>query len=137
MTKEHINPPELFPSLQYGFSQIVTSTGGKTVYLSGQVAWNANRQIVGAGDLGIQTRAALKNITTALTIAGGSITDVVSMRIYIVEDVLAEDHHVGAALREFFPPEHAPATTWIGVRALANKDFLVEIEAVAVIEEQT
>ena len=137
MTKEHINPPELFPSLQYGFSQIVTSTGGKTVYLSGQVAWNANRQIVGAGDLGIQTRAALKNIATALTIAGGSITDVVSMRIYIVEDVLAEDHHVGAALREFFPPEHAPATTWIGVRALANKDFLVEIEAVAVIEEQT
>ena len=137
MTKEHINPPELFPSLQYGFSQIVTSTGGKTVYLSGQVAWNAHRQLVGAGDLGIQTRAALKNITTALTIAGGSITDVVSMRIYIVEDVLAEDHHVGAALREFFPPEHAPATTWIGVRALANKDFLVEIEAVAVIEEQT
>ena len=137
MTKEHINPPELFPSLQYGFSQIVTSTGGKTVYLSGQVAWNANRQIVGAGDLGIQTRAALKNIATALTIAGGSLTDVVSMRIYIVEDVLAEDHHVGAALREFFPPEHAPATTWIGVRALANKDFLVEIEAVAVIEEQT
>ena len=137
MTKEHINPPELFPSLQYGFSQIVTSTGGKTVYLSGQVAWNANRQIVGAGDLGIQTRAALKNIATALTIAGGSLTDVVSMRIYIVEDVLAEDHHVAAALREFFPPEHAPATTWIGVRALANKDFLVEIEAVAVIEEQT
>jgi len=137
MTKEHINPPELFPSLQYGFSQIVTSTGGKTVYLSGQVAWNAHRQLVGAGDLGIQTRAALKNIATALTIAGGSLTDVVSMRIYIVEDVLAEDHHVGAALREFFPPEHAPATTWIGVRALANKDFLVEIEAVAVIEEQT
>ncbi len=134
MTKAVINPPALFPSLQYGFSQIVTSSGGKTVYLSGQVAWDANQQIVGAGDLGLQTRATLKNIATALAIVGGTLNDVVSMRIYIVEDVLAEDHHVGAALREFFPPEQAPATTWIGVRALANKDFLVEIEAVAVIE---
>ncbi len=134
MPKEIINPPELFPSLQYGFSQIVTSTGGKTVYLSGQVAWDANQQLVGSGDLGVQARETLKNVETALRIAGGKLTDVVSMRIYIVEEVLAEDHHIGAALREFFPPEHAPATTWIGVRALANKDFLVEIEAVAVIE---
>ena len=134
MTKAVINPPELFPSLQYGFSQIVTSSGGKTVYLSGQVAWDANQQIIGAGDLGIQTREALKNVATAVQIAGGRITDVVSMRIYIVEAVLAEDHHVGAARREFFPPAHAPATTWIGVRALANPDFLVEIEAIAVIE---
>jgi len=135
MPKETINPPELFPTLQYGFSQIVTSTGSKTVYLSGQVAWNANQQIVGPGDLGIQTRETLKNIETAVKISGGSLTDVVSMRIYIVEDVLDDNHHVGAALREFFPPEHAPATTWIGVRALANKDFLIEIEAVAVVEE--
>lgn len=135
MPKEIINPPELFPSLQYGFSQIVTSTGGKTVYLSGQVAWDANQQIIGAGDLGVQTRETLENINTALRIAGGTLTDVVSMRIYIVESVLKDDHLVGAALQEFFPPEHAPATTWIGVRALANKDFLVEIEAVAVIEE--
>ena len=136
MPKEHLNPPELFPSLQYGFSQIVTSTGGKTIHLSGQVAWDANQQIVGAGDLGVQMREALKNVATALKIAGGSLTDVVSMRIYIVEEVLAEDHHVGAALREVFPPEHAPATTWIGVRALAHKDFLVEVEAIAVIEEK-
>ena len=135
MPKRTINPPELFPSLQYGFSQIVTSTGGKTIYLSGQVAWDANQQIVGPGDLGIQTRATLQNIDTALRIAGGRLNDVVSMRIYIVEDVLAEDHHIGAALREFFPAEQAPATTWIGVRALANKEFLVEIEAIAVIEE--
>lgn len=134
MLKEYINPPELFPSLQYGFSQIVTSTGGKTVHLSGQVAWNEKQEIVGPGDLGIQTREALKNVATALQIAGGSITDVVSMRIYIVETVLGQNHHVGAALREFFPAECAPATTWIGVRALANQEFLVEIEAVAVIE---
>jgi len=134
MPKEIINPPELFPSLQYGFSQIVTSSGGKTVYLSGQVAWDANQQIIGPGDLAIQSRQTLKNIETALQIAGGKLTDVLSMRIYIVEAVLADDHHVSAALKEFFPPEEAPATTWIGVRALSNQEFLIEIEAVAVIE---
>ncbi|MEZ4684351.1 MAG: RidA family protein [Caldilineaceae bacterium] len=107
MTKEVINPPQLFPSLQYGFSQIVTSSGGKTVYLSGQVAWDANQQIVGAGDLGIQAREALKNVATAVQIAGGHITDVVSMRIYIVEAVLAERSPCQAALRDF-SAEQAP-----------------------------
>ena len=135
MPKEIINPPELFPSLQYGFSQIAPSTGGKTIYLSGQVAWDANQQIVGPGDLGIQTRQTLQNIETAMRIAGGHLTDVISMRIYIVEATLAENHHVSEALKEFFPPEHAPTTTWIGVPALANPDFLVEIEAIAVIDE--
>lgn len=135
MPKEVINPPELFPSLQYGFSQIVTTTGGKTVHLSGQVAWDANQQIVGPSDLGTQTRATLKNIETAVKIAGGSITDVVSMRIYIVAAVLDETHHISEVLRDYFPPEGAPATTWIGVQALANKEFLIEIEAIAVIEE--
>jgi len=38
MPKQYLNPKELFPSLQYGFSQIVTAHGDRTVYLSGQVA---------------------------------------------------------------------------------------------------
>jgi len=41
MPKTYLNPKELFPSLQYGFSQMVVSRGGQTVYLSGQVAWDA------------------------------------------------------------------------------------------------
>ncbi|MEZ4870360.1 MAG: RidA family protein [Caldilineaceae bacterium] len=134
MAKEYINPPELFPSLQYGFSQIVTSAGGKTVYISGQVAWDEKQQIVGPGDLRAQSWQAFSNLEIALRSVGGVLTDVVSMRIYIVEAKLAEDQHVGAALREFFPAEQAPTTTWIGVRALANPAFLIEIEAVAVVE---
>ena len=132
--KKHINPPELFPSLQYGFSQIVVAHGGRTIYLSGQVAWDAQQQIVGPGDLRAQTRQTLNNIETAMQAAGGKLTDVVSMRIYIVDEALAESHHMSEALRDYFPEESAPATTWIGVRALANEDFLVEIEAIGVIE---
>jgi enamine deaminase RidA (YjgF/YER057c/UK114 family) len=134
MSKVAINPPELFDSLQYGFSQVVTITTGKTVYLSGQVAWDASQQIIGPGDLQAQTRQALENVRTAMEAAGGQLADVVSMRIYIVEDVLGESHHVSEALRDTFSPDQAPATTWIGVPALADEEFLVEIEAIGVIE---
>ena len=134
MPKQYLNPPELFPSRQYGFSQIVTSRGGKTVYLSGQVAWDDKMNIVGPDNLHAQTIQSLRNIETALGAAGGSITDVVSMRIYIVESKFLEDHHITDALKTFFPVDRLPASTWVGVPALSNKDFLVEIEAVAVIE---
>ena len=134
MPKEVINPPALFDSLQYGFSQIVTVSGGKTVYLSGQVAWDEDRQIVGPGDLQAQTRQTLENIKTAMEAAGGQLSDVVSMRIYIVEEALEESRHISEALVTYFPRSAAPATTWIGIRALANEDFLVEIEAIGVIE---
>ncbi len=135
MPKEYFNPKELFPSLQYGFSQIVTSTGGKLVFLSGQVGWDENQQIVGPGDLRAQTWQTFRNIQTAMETVGGSLVDIVSMRIYIVETSLAESRYIKNALLAFFPPEQAPTTTWIGVRGLANEEFLIEIEAVGVIEQ--
>ncbi len=52
MPKEHISPKSLFPSVQHGFSQIVTVQGGKTVYISGQTAWDAEKQIIGGKNLG-------------------------------------------------------------------------------------
>ena len=134
MPKEHINPKELFNSLQYGFSQIVTSQGGKTVHMSGQVAWDSDQQIVGKNDLRKQTRQALKNVETAVNAAGGTLTDVVSMRIYFVFDKLDETGSISSGLKEFFPGNQPPATTWIGVHSLAREDFLIEIEAIAVIE---
>ena len=134
MPKEHLNPPTLFPSLQFGFSQIVTSQGGKTVYLSGQVAWDAKQKVVGEDDLRAQTWQSLRNVATAVQTVGGTLADVVSMRIYIVQHKMADASVVGEGLKEFFPQDRPPATTWIGVPSLANDDFLIEIEAIAVIE---
>lgn len=134
MPKKYINPPELFDSLQYGFSQIVESKGGHTIYLSGQVAWDEQKHIVGPDDLRAQTWQTFKNLETAMHAAGGNLSDIVSMRIYIVEEKLEEDRHISEALKQFFDAGQAPATTWIGVRALANKEFMIEIEAIAVIE---
>lgn len=52
MTKRFLNPPGLFPSEQFGFSQIAVVRGGTTIYLAGQTAWNQDREIDGPGDLG-------------------------------------------------------------------------------------
>ncbi len=134
MSKTYLNPPALFPSQQYGFSQGVATLGKTTVYVSGQVGWNALQQITDPADLGVQTRQALANIEVAVAAAGGSRTDIVSLRLYIVGDNIHNALSVREALRGFFPAETLPTSTWIGVSALASKDFLIEIEAVAVLE---
>ena len=133
MPRQHLNPDGLFPSVASGFSQIVVATGTKTVFLSGQVAWDAEKRIVGGGDLAEQTRQALRNIGAAMHVAGGTLDDVVALRIYVVNYRPEHAETISAALRAYFP-HNPPASTWIGVSALAVPDFLIEIEATAVLE---
>jgi len=133
MSKAYFNPHDLFPSQQYGFSQVIATNGKTTVYLSGQVAWNAKQEIAHPLDLGAQTRRALENVERGVKAAGGTRTDVVSMRLYIVGSHIQNTRPVREALLEFFPPDKLPTSTWIGVPALASTDFLIEIEAVAVL----
>src|SRR5438045_5627242 len=114
MPKQYLNPDALFPSLPIGFSQAVATAGGKTIYLSGQTAWDANKQIVGGDDLGEQTRQALRNVQAAVEAAGGMLAAVVSLRIYIVNPQPGDTGPVGTAVREFFPADKPPASTWIG-----------------------
>jgi enamine deaminase RidA (YjgF/YER057c/UK114 family) len=135
MTTTRINPPDLFDSRQYGFAQVVVTSGGRTVYCSGQVAWDEHEDIGAPGDLAEQTRRALANVGRAMAAAGGSLADVVSLRIYIVGDYIRNTAAVRGALLAAFPPDQQPATTWLGVTALANPEFAIEIEAIGVIHE--
>ena len=89
---------------------------------------------VGSNDLRAQVWETFRNIEKAMKVAGGTLTDIVSMRIYIVGEKYEEDHHITEALKEFFPEGKAPTTTWIRVLGLARKEFFIEIEPVAVIE---
>lgn len=134
MPKQHLNPETLFPSIPIGFSQGVVTQGGRTVYLSGQTAWDANKQIIGGNDIGEQTRQSLRNVQLALEAAGGSRYDLVSLRLYVVKPSPKDIELVGEALRDFFSAQAPPASTWIGVVSLAKPEFLIEIEAFAVIE---
>ena len=132
--KKHLNPTTLFPSLSSGFSQVVVASGTRHVFISGQTAWDAQKRIVGGKNLLEQARQALRNVQTAVEAAGGTLRDVVALRIYIVNYQAESAASIGSALREFLSEENAPASTWIGVAALAVPDFLIEIEATAVLD---
>jgi enamine deaminase RidA (YjgF/YER057c/UK114 family) len=134
MPKEYVNPNSLFPSLPHGFSQLVVASGRKMVFISGQTAWDVQKNIVGGDSLLEQARQALRNVEAAIEVTGGTLKDVVALRIYIVNYRAESASAVGSALREFFSPENPPASTWIGVSALAVPEFLIEIEATAVLD---
>ena len=134
MPKEYLNPNSLFSSLPHGFSQVVIATGRKMVFISGQTAWDLRKNIVGGDSVLEQARQAFRNLETAMEAAGGTLKDVVALRIYVVDYQAKSGTAVGTALREFFSPENPPASTWIGVSALAVPEFLIEIEATAVLD---
>jgi enamine deaminase RidA (YjgF/YER057c/UK114 family) len=131
MPKKHVNPASLFSSVEHGFAQVIVASGAQTVYISGQTAWDAGKRIVGR-NVREQARQALHNVQTAVEAAGGSLSDIVALRIYVVH--LAENvEAVGSALREAFTT-NPPTSTWIGVTSLAVPEFLIEVEATAVLE---
>jgi enamine deaminase RidA (YjgF/YER057c/UK114 family) len=134
MPTEYINPNSLFPSLPHGFSQVVVATGRKMVFISGQTAWDAHKNIVGGDSVLEQARQAFRNLEKGMESAGGTLKDVVALRIYVVDYQAECGTAVGTALREVFPSEMPPASTWIGVSALADPEFLIEIEATAVLD---
>lgn len=134
MSKEYVNPSSLFPSLPHGFSQVVIATGKKMVFISGQTAWDIRKNSIGGDSVLEQTRQTFRNLEMAMEAAGGTLKDIVALRIYVVDYQAESGTAVGTALREFFSPENPPASTWIGVSALAVPEFLIEIEATAVLD---
>lgn len=134
MTKENVNPAALYASVQMGFSHAVKSDGKVTIHCSGQVAWDKDNNLVGAGDVGAQARQALKNLKVVLEEAGAQVSDIVRLRTYVVNHNPALLEPVGQAIGEFYGDVLPAANTWIGVQSLALPDFLIEIEATAQID---
>jgi enamine deaminase RidA (YjgF/YER057c/UK114 family) len=134
VAKDYINPVSLFRSVEHGFSQAVAASGRKTLYVSGQTAWDASKQLVGGKDLAAQARQAFRNLRSVVEASGGTLEDVVSLRLYIVDYRPEKAAALGNALKEAFAGPAKPAATWIGVASLADPGFLIEIEATAVLE---
>jgi enamine deaminase RidA (YjgF/YER057c/UK114 family) len=132
MTHIRINPEGLFDSRAFGFTQLVVSDGGKTIHCSGQTAWDSELQLIGPGDLAAQAKEALRNVGIALAAAGAGPANVARVRIYIVNHKQEYLPVIGQAMAEFFGAD-LPASTLIGVQSLAVPEFLIEIEATAVI----
>jgi enamine deaminase RidA (YjgF/YER057c/UK114 family) len=129
MTRSIQAPAGLFDSLQYGFAQVavVPTPLGQAVHVSGQVAWDADGNIVGPGDIGRQLERSLENLATALASAGAHLDQVGALRLYIKQSHIHEGKAISAALKSAFG-DNPPCTTWIGVPSLASEDFLIEVE---------
>ena len=134
MANQHIQPDGLWHSAQYGFSQVVASTGTKIIHCAGQTAWDKDMNIVGGDDLEQQTAQALENIKTALAAAGATMNDVVRLDIYVVDYDRDKIPAIGAAMSRYFDLERLPANTLLGIAALAMPEFLIEITATAVVD---
>ncbi|MET2985646.1 RidA family protein [Aureibaculum conchae] len=133
MVRSTINPETLFNSTQYGFSQITISTPGKIVFISGQVAWDENQNIIGGNDLEKQTRKAIDNLKIAIESVGGTMENIMMLRIYKVDYQKEDGPIITSILKENFGTRNPPASTWVSVKGLANEGFMIEIEAQAVI----
>jgi enamine deaminase RidA (YjgF/YER057c/UK114 family) len=131
MTTEFLNPPALCKT--HGWTHVVSTSGGKTIHISGQVGIDAAGNVMGKGDLKRQTEQAFENLRLALAAAGATWNDVAVTRLYVVN---LKPEHV-PIIREvrsrYVSAEHPPASTLVGVAALVGADWLIEIEAMAVV----
>jgi enamine deaminase RidA (YjgF/YER057c/UK114 family) len=129
MSRRVHSPTGIFNSLHYGFAQVVVipTPFGDAVHVSGQVAWDADRKVVGAGDIGRQLRKSLENLAVALASVGAKLDQVGALRLYIKQSHMHEGEAISGALRAMFGDD-PPCATWIGVPGLANDEFLVEVE---------
>jgi 2-iminobutanoate/2-iminopropanoate deaminase len=126
------NPPTL--SRPTGYTHIVEVTGpAKTIYISGQIAYESDGTLIGAGDMKTQAEQVFKNLQAALTAAGATFSDVVKMNTYIT------DMDKAPAVREVrarYFGDVTPASTLVQVVHLARPELMLEIEVVAVVAAQ-
>jgi enamine deaminase RidA (YjgF/YER057c/UK114 family) len=131
VTVEKINPPAL--PVPIGYTQVVSSRGARTVYIAGQVAVDAIGNVVAPGDVVGQASRAFANVRSAVTGAGGTLADIVKVTWYVVGYRPEMLSALAQARRDIFG-DHEPASTLVGVAALANPQYLVEVEAIAVLD---
>ena len=127
--RELSNPPGVHPP-QAHYSHVARA--GQTLYISGQLAMDASGAVVGVGDARAQARQCYANLTAILAHCGGKVGHLVKTTTYITH--WAYRPLVAAARDELFPAPPYPANTLVVVQGLAEPQFLVEIEGIAVLD---
>ena len=113
------------------YSQAVKVTGAETIlYLAGQVAYDDNGGVAHPGDFKAQARAALQAVKAQVEAGGGTMANIVKVNTYLTDIRHRADY---GPIREEFFGKKMPAHTLVAVAALAAPEFLIEIEAVAVL----
>jgi enamine deaminase RidA (YjgF/YER057c/UK114 family) len=133
MKTEFLNPAGLMPTS--GWTHVVQTAGGRTVYVSGQVSVDERGEVVGKGDLRAQLERTFANLHACLTAAGATFRDVVKSNLYVVG--LRPEHVpiIREVRARHFDAANPPASTLVGVEALVGPDWLIEIEVIAVVAQ--
>jgi len=123
------NPPTL--STPTGYTHVVEVTGpAKTVYIAGQIAFDKDGKVVGAGDMKVQAEQVFKNLQAALTAAGAKFSDVVKMNTYLTD---MEQAPAVREVRARYFGATTPASTLVQVVKLARPELMIEVEVIAVV----
>ena len=130
--KKFINPEGM--SRPGAYTPVVTTQGGRTIYIAGQVSLDEKGEVVGKGDLMTQAEQVWRNVGLALKGAGATFNDLVKINVYVVNFKPEYRDLLHKMRLRHVSKDNPPASTLVGVQALARDGFLIEIEAIAVIE---
>ena len=123
------NPPALHKPM--GYTHVVEAAPRRTIYISGQVAFDQNGELVGPGDLKAQTEQVFRNLNAALESCGATLEDVAKITVYMLD---ATQIQVYRDVRDRHFTRSLPASTLVQVVRLARPEWLIEIEAIALLE---
>ena len=132
MQKRFVNPKGLATSPAY--THVVEVSGGKMVFISGQVALDEKGELVGRGNLREQTRQVFENLKRALAAVDATFEDIVKATYYIVGYRPEQLAAIREVRSEYLPRTQPPASTLVGVQALFMDDVLIEVDAIAVVK---
>jgi enamine deaminase RidA (YjgF/YER057c/UK114 family) len=130
MGLECINPEDLPTPSTY--SHVVVATGGTLVFVAGQEPEDERGEIVGPGDLAVQARQVFENLGRALAAGGARPDQVTKITIFVVSYRREQLAAIEAGRAALFG-DHKPADTVVGVESLARPEYLIEVEAIAVV----
>lgn len=131
MSLELINPDALHRP--HSYTQVIAATGSRLVFVAGQAADDAQGNLVGIGDMAAQARQAFANVGRALAAAGARPEQVARITIYVVHHVPKNLPVIEAARVGVFG-DHKPTDTLVGVETLAEPGYLIEVDAIAVVD---
>ena len=128
--------PETMAKPTAGYSQVAEVSDGKIVFIAGQVAQDRNGNLVGKDDFRAQVQQVFENLKAAVDAAGGDFKNVVKLNYYCAESV---DPSQITAVREirdkYVNTANPPTSTFVVVKRLARPEWLIEVEAVAVVKK--
>jgi 2-iminobutanoate/2-iminopropanoate deaminase len=135
MTTKRLQPDRLFQRALKGhtlYSHVVIASGNSLVFIAGQVSRDKEGRVVGVGDMGAQIRQVGQNLRIALEAAGLGLKDLVKTTTYVTN---IDEFFKHPEVRHEIFGQSLPTSTTVEVRRLSHPDMMVEVEAMAVIDQ--